>query len=101
MGKTATLNLRVSPDVKQRAEEVLNTLGVPMSTAVNIFLNQVSLTGGIPFTVSLPKAPADVDAGQMTIDELHSKLDRGYQDALAGRTQNAQEAFSAFRMENE
>ena len=42
MEKTATLNLRVNPVVKQRAEEVLNVLGIPMSTAIDIYLNQIS-----------------------------------------------------------
>lgn len=99
MEKTATLNLRVNPEVKQRAEEVLKSLGMPMSTAIDIYLNQISLTGGIPFPVSLPKAPVNIDATQMTAEDIHKKLDRGYQDALAGRTRDAKEAFLAFRAE--
>ena len=43
MEKTATLNLRVNPTVKGRAEEVLSRLGIPMSTAINMYLNQISL----------------------------------------------------------
>ena len=62
MEKTATLNLRVNPEVKERAEKVLAQLGVPMSTAINMYLNQISLTGGIPFSISLPKAPASIHA---------------------------------------
>ena len=54
MEKTATLNLRVNPTVKQRAEDVLMRLGIPMSTAIDIYLNQISLTGGIPFMVGYP-----------------------------------------------
>ena len=100
MEKTATLNLRVNPEVKQRAEEVLKSLGMPMSTAIDIYLNQISLTGGIPFAVTLPKAPASIDATRMTADEIHEKLGRGYQDAMAGRTRDAKEAFAAFRAEN-
>ena len=99
MEKTATLNLRVNPEVKQRAEEVLKTLGMPMSTAIDIYLNQISLTGGIPFAVTLPKAPASIDATQMTADEIHEKLDKGYQEARAGKTHDAKEAFAAFRSE--
>ena len=30
MGKTATLNIRVNPDVKENAESVLAQLGIPM-----------------------------------------------------------------------
>ena len=99
MEKTATLNLRVNPEVKQRAEEVLKSLGMPMSTAIDIYLNQISLTGGIPFAVTLPKAPANIDATQMTAEEIHAKLGRGYQDAMEGRTRDAREAFAAFRAE--
>lgn len=29
-----------------------------MSTAIDIYLNQISLTGGIPFAVTLPNAPS-------------------------------------------
>mgnify|MGYP000435331088 FL=1 len=43
MGKSATLNLRVNPAVKERAEKVLSQLGVPMSTAIDMYLNQFLL----------------------------------------------------------
>ena len=66
MEKSATLNLRINPTLKSEAETVLSRLGIPMSTAVDMFLNQVVLVGGIPFSVTLPKAPADIDASQMT-----------------------------------
>ena len=97
MEKTATLNLRINPVVKERAEEVLSQLGIPMSTAINMYLNQISLTGGIPFSVSLPKAPASVSADTMTTEEIHQKLERGYRDIAAGKVQNAEEAFAKFR----
>ena len=97
MEKTATLNLRVNPVVKERAEKVLSRLGIPMSTAIDIYLNQISLTGGIPFSVSLPKAPASVHADVMTTEEIHRKLEEGYQDIAAGNVQNAVEAFREFR----
>ena len=97
MEKTATLNLRVNPVVKERAEEVLSRLGVPMSTAIDMYLNQISLTGGIPFAVTLPKVPNTVNADFMTEEELHAKLQRGYNDIEAGKVQNAATAFAKFR----
>lgn len=48
MEKTTTLNLRVNPTVKEQAEGVLKQLGVPMATAIDIYLRQISLTGGNP-----------------------------------------------------
>ena len=97
MEKTATLNLRVNPDVKDRAEAVLSKLGIPMSTAITIYLNQISLTAGIPFAITLPKVPDTINADQMTAEELHAKLEKGYEDMKAGRTQNAADAFAKFR----
>ena len=93
MEKTATLNLRVNPTVKEQAEIVLSRLGVPMSTAINMYLNQISLTGGIPFAVTLPKAPEDINADVMTDEEIHAKLQNGYDNVKAGRVKKAAEAF--------
>ena len=97
MEKTATLNIRINPIVKERAEEVLSKLGVPMSTAIDMYLNQISLTGGIPFAVTLPKAPNTINADFMTAEELHEKLQRGYDDIEAGNVQTAATAFAKFR----
>lgn len=97
MEKTATLNLRVNPVVKEKAEEVLSRLGVPMSTAIDIYLNQISLTGGIPFAVTLPKAPDTINADLMAGAQLHAKLQKGYEDAAAGNVQNAAGAFAQFK----
>lgn len=97
MEKTATLNLRVNPMVKERAEAVLSKLGVPMSTAIDMYLNQISLTGGIPFAVTLPKVPDAINADLMTNEQLRVKLKKGYDDIEAGRVQNAADAFEKFR----
>lgn len=97
MEKTATLNLRVNPALKEQAEDILRQLGVPMSTAVDMFLKQITLVGGIPFSVTLPKAPAAVNADLMTADEIHAKLQKGLREAEEGKVQNARQAFDSFR----
>ena len=97
MEKTATLNLRVNPIVKQRAENVLAQLGIPMSTAIDMYLNQISLTGGIPFAVTLPKASPVINADLMNVAEIHAKLQEGYEDIEAGKVQDAVSAFAKFR----
>ena len=97
MQKTATLNLRVNPTVKERAEEVLSKLGLSMSAAIEIYLNQIFLTGGIPFAVTLPKVPDTINADLMTLTELHAKLQKGYDDIEAGKVQDAKSAFAKFR----
>ena len=97
MEKTATLNLRVNPTVKSRAEEVLSRLGIPMSTAIDIYLNQISLTGSIPFAVALPKAPDAINADIMSDKQLHMKLGKGYDDIESGKIHDAASAFVKFR----
>ena len=55
MAKTDTLHIRIEPSVKQRAEKTLNDLGLSITEAINVFLNQVILNDGIPFEVRKPK----------------------------------------------
>lgn len=97
MTKTTTLNLRVNLTVKRQAEEVLAELGIPMSTAINMYLRQINLTGGIPFSIELPKAPDEINAELMTEVELHDKLQKGYDDIEANRVVDASEAFKLIR----
>ena len=97
MEKTATLNIRVNPTTKQSAEDVLSRLGIPMSTAIDMYLRQITLTGGIPFRVTLPQAPDAINADLMTTAEIHTKLQEGFEDIEAGRVQDAKAAFVAFR----
>ena len=68
-----------------------------MSTAIDIYLKQISMTGGIPFDVTLPKAPVSVNADLMTSDEIRAKLKEGYNDIEKGKVQDATIAFNKFR----
>lgn len=97
MEKSATLNLRVNPTLKEQAEGILHQLGIPMATAIDMFLNQITLVGGIPFPITLPKVPATLNADLLSDAEIHAKLRKGLEDAEKGRTQDAQKAFDAFR----
>ena len=97
MEKTMTLNLRVNPTVKQQAEDVLKQLGIPMATAIDMYLRQITLTGGIPFSLSLPKAPAALNADTMTDDQLHAALQVGIKEIQNGDTVDAASAFAQFR----
>lgn len=100
MEKTTTMNLRVNPAVKQQAEDVLKQLGVPMATAVDMFLRQIALTGSIPFAIALPKAPDSVNADKMTAPQLREAIQAGLDDMEAGNTQDAGTAFAQFRKQH-
>ena len=55
MAKNAYVNVRVEEDVKVKAEQILNELGINTSTAIDIFLKQIILKDGLPFDVRIPK----------------------------------------------
>ena len=57
MNKTANLYARIEPDVKEQGENVLETLGISVSSAINMFYKQIILQQGIPFDVKLLKEP--------------------------------------------
>ena len=96
MAKTANLYARIEPDVKEQAENILNTLGIPVSNAINMFYKQIILQRGIPFEMKLPQTRV-VDMSRLTPQELDEELEKGYQDGLAGRTKPAGKVFEELR----
>lgn len=53
--KKELIHIRIEPTVKEKSENIFNKLGINMSYAVSLFLNQVILKNGFPFNVELPK----------------------------------------------
>lgn len=51
---TIPTQIRIDETVKTQATSLFNDLGMDMSSAVNIFLRQCVLRGGIPFTIEVP-----------------------------------------------
>lgn len=96
MAKTANLYARIEPEVKEQAEDILTTLGIPVSNAINMFYKQIILQRGIPFEIKLPRAEV-VDMSKLSPEELDAELDKGWQDILAGRTKPAKQIFEELR----
>ena len=94
--KTANLYARIEPDVKEQAESILNSLGIPVSNAINMFYKQIILQRGIPFEVKLP-TPQPVNMSALSEEELNAELEKGYADLLDGRTKPARNAFADIR----
>lgn len=49
MVDTATISFRTDPQVKQRAKELYESMGLDLSTALNMFLRQSLTDNGMPF----------------------------------------------------
>ncbi|MCH4007682.1 MAG: type II toxin-antitoxin system RelB/DinJ family antitoxin [Eubacterium sp.] len=52
---TVPTQIRIDSGVKKQANELFNELGLDMSGAVNIFLRQCIMRGGLPFKVEVPQ----------------------------------------------
>ena len=53
MAKTANLNIRIDPNTKENVEKLYKNFGISISDAVNIFLHQSLIVGGLPFDLKL------------------------------------------------
>ena len=50
------IHARIEPTLKSEAEQMLSALGLNMTQAITLFLQQVRLQKGLPFEVKLPSA---------------------------------------------
>mgnify|MGYP002595856365 CR=1 FL=1 len=60
---TTPTQIRIDADIKKQAMDLFSSLGLDMSSAVNLFLHQCVLRGGLPFSVEMPRF------SQSTLDE--------------------------------
>ena len=52
---TTPTQVRIDTDIKKEATALFARLGLDMSGAVNLFLHQCVLRGGLPFAVEVPQ----------------------------------------------
>jgi DNA-damage-inducible protein J len=84
MGKTSTVRARIEPDLKGKAENIFQKLGLTTTQAITLFYKQVELKKGLPFDVAIPneitrKTFSDTDAGRNLVicndvDDMFKKL---------------------------
>ena len=68
MSKTTTIGVRVNPKLKESVEEVLASLGLTTSQAINLYFHQILINDGIPFPIQRKSY------NQITIDTLNEDL---------------------------
>ena len=90
--KSANIYARIEPDIKKQAEDILSSLGVSASSAINMFYKQIILKKGIPFDVTLNSKPVDISL--ISEEELSAELEKGYNQISEGKARSAKEAFA-------
>ncbi|SHI17583.1 DNA-damage-inducible protein J [Sporobacter termitidis DSM 10068] len=89
MARTSNVFARVEPEIKEQAEAVLDQLGIPMSSAIGIFLRQVVLQRGLPFDLKLP-ASQPLSAGALSEEQFNAEIEKGLADLRMGKTTPAE-----------
>ena len=78
-GKTANVTARVQPEIKQKAEDILDRLGVPVSVLIDSL-----------YSFSVPTLPAR-DA--MSVEQFNDMMKKGLDQARAGQGMELDAAF--------
>ena len=92
--KTANVTARVQPEIKEQAEAVLNKIGIPVSVLIDTLYRQIIMTGGIPYSLSLPNIPT---LDSMNREQFDAMMQKGYDEAQAGIGLPVNEAFKKVR----
>ncbi len=70
MAKSASINMRIEPELKEKVENLFGELGLSTTEAINIFLHQSILQGGLPFEVKNYKKVKYFADLHQTIEQL-------------------------------
>ena len=54
MSKSSLITIRIEPEVKSEAERLYSSFGLNLSDAVNMFIHQSLIVGGLPFELKNP-----------------------------------------------
>ena len=72
-----TVRARVDPGLKDETDKIFSELGISTTEAIRMFLAQVKLRRGLPFSVGLP---SDNDDLLLTSEARQAALDSVYDD---------------------
>lgn len=86
MSKTTSVFVRMDPNTKQKAEEILKQLGLSASVAINMFYRQIIINNGLPFEVKcvdkekqindiiVEVSKDDMDIAKEIVEELNLEM---------------------------
>lgn len=92
--KSANVTARVQPEIKRQAEAVLEKIGLPVSVLIDTLYRQIIMTGGVPYSLTVPNLPT---RDNMTDAEFNEMMEKGYHQAMTGEGISADEAFEKIR----
>lgn len=91
IAKTANVNVRIQENIKKQAEEILDMIGIPRATAIDLFYRQIILNKGIPFSLTIPQNIPVLE--DMSIKDFNLMMTNGYTQAIQGESINVEEVL--------
>ena len=92
--KSANVTARVQPEIKRQAEAVLDKIGLPGSVLIDTLYRQIIMTGGVPYSLTVPKLPT---RDSLTDEQFNAVMEKGYNQAKSGEGLSVDEAFAKIR----
>ncbi len=92
--KSANVTARVQPEIKQKAEAILSDIGLPVSVLIDTLYRQIIMTGGVPYSLTVPKIPT---RDTMSDAQFNAMMENGYNQAKSGQSIPIDEAFDKIR----
>ena len=92
--KSANVTARVQPEIKRQAEAVLEKIGLPVSVLIDTLYRQIIMTGGVPYSLTVPNLPT---RDNMTDAEFNAMMEKAQHQAMTGEGISADEAFEKIR----
>lgn len=95
MSKDSTLSLRIDSELKSEVEDILKQLGIPMTTAITMYFNQIKMYNGLPFTpkiINKPKSIYDYTEEEL-VNEFEKAIDE-FKDGKGYTVEQVEEEFN-------
>ena len=96
MAKTATLNVRVDPDVKAEATKVLDDLGISMSSALNMILRNIARRKRLPLESVTLEDYGILNMDNMTDEELVDLVNKQEEEEPLEECKDISELYKLF-----
>jgi len=98
MAKSASMYIRIDPEVKADVEKIYSRYGMSITDAINVFLYTSRIVGGLPFDLRYKQPNAEL---LLAVSEAEQIIDEHKHDTQKRKSyKNASEMFTAMDLED-
>ena len=95
--KTANVTARIQPEIKERAETILEKLGIPVSVFIDMTYRQVIMRDGVPFSLEIPNSLPTRDS--LSKAEFDTMMQTGLEQAKNDDSLSVADTFQQLKAE--